>query len=157
MLLIEASLFKRRFFCTLIFVRGILRRFVILSIFLMEFEFIRNTLMGEYYVKSSMGHEVVGRWLQEEIGKNIEILTQVEQLIVTARTQPQQEYVLEGTEISLCIEGDEVCISENSLGLANDQALDSGFELYESESSACCGIDDFSNLIEQWRAFLTTK
>ena len=123
----------------------------------MEFEFIRNTLMGEYYVKSSMGHEVVGRWLQEEIGKNIEILTQVEQLILTARTQPQQEYILEGTEISLCIEADEVCISENSLGLSNDQALDSGFELYESESSACCGIDDFSNLIEQWRAFLTTK
>ena len=29
----------------------------------MEFEFIRNTLMGEYYVKCSMGHEIVGRWL----------------------------------------------------------------------------------------------
>ena len=35
----------------------------------MEFEFTRNTLMGEYYVKCSMGHEIVGRWLQEEIGK----------------------------------------------------------------------------------------
>ena len=36
----------------------------------MEFEFTRNTLMGEYYVKCSMGHEIVGRWLQEEIGKD---------------------------------------------------------------------------------------
>ena len=139
------------------FVRGILRRFVILGIFLMEFEFIRNTLMGEYYVKSSMGHEVVGRWLQEEVGKNIEILTQVEQLISNARTCPQREHILEGTEISLCIEGDEVCITENTLGLVSDQVLDSEFELYESESSACCGIEDFCDLIEQWRAFLTTN
>jgi uncharacterized protein YacL (UPF0231 family) len=123
----------------------------------MEFEFIRNTLMGEYYVKSSMGHEVVARWLQDEVGKNNEMLTQVERLILSARAHSQQEHILEGTEISLCIEGDEVSITENTLSLAHDDALDSEFELYESESSACCGIDDFIDLIEQWRAFLTTK
>ncbi|EFO38617.1 YacL family protein [Escherichia coli] len=44
----------------------------------MEFEFIRNTLMGEYYVKCSMGHEIVGRWLQEEIGKDPTMIAQVE-------------------------------------------------------------------------------
>ena len=45
---------------------------------MMEFEFIRNTLMGEFYVKPSMGHEVLGRWLEEEIGKDKQKIQQVE-------------------------------------------------------------------------------
>ncbi|TDA87186.1 YacL family protein, partial [Halomonas marinisediminis] len=62
----------------------------------MEFEFIRNTLMGEYYVKCSMGHEIVGRWLQDEVGNDWQKIEQVEQLIVQALTNPQQEHFLLG-------------------------------------------------------------
>ena len=56
----------------------------------MEFEFIRNTLMGEYYVKSSMGHEIVGRWLQEEIGKDWQKIEQVESMLVAVHQSPLQ-------------------------------------------------------------------
>ncbi|KGY12324.1 hypothetical protein NM22_10590 [Vibrio tubiashii] len=123
----------------------------------MEFEFIRNTLMGEYYVKSSMGHEIVARWLQEEVGKDWQKIERVEQLVRCARANPQQENLLEGTEISLTIQGDEVTVQENVLAHGQEMEADSEFDFYNSESLANCGIDDFEDLIMQWKSFLTTK
>ncbi|MBA5762189.1 YacL family protein [Vibrio sp. 404] len=123
----------------------------------MEFEFIRNTLMGEYYVKCSMGHEIVGRWLQDEVGNDWQKIEQVEQLIVQALTNPQQEHFLLGKEISVSIQSDEVTVQENVL--AHGEELDDGseFDFYDCESTASCGIDDFSLAIEQWKSFLTTR
>lgn len=123
----------------------------------MEFEFIRNTLMGEYYVKSSMGHEIVGRWLQEEIGKDWQKIERVEQLLDQARMAPQQEHVLEGPEISLNIQGDEVIVQENVLAHGVEMDADSEFDFYDSESTASCGLEDFEVMMQQWKEFLTTK
>ncbi|TFH91051.1 YacL family protein [Vibrio ouci] len=123
----------------------------------MEFEFIRNTLMGEYYVKSSMGHEIVGRWLQEEIGKDWQKIEHVENLLEQVRQAPQLEHTLVGAEISLNAQGDEIIVQENVLGHGQEMDAGSEFDFYDSESTASCGIDDFEDLIEQWKTFLTTK
>ncbi|OIQ25255.1 YacL family protein [uncultured Vibrio sp.] len=120
----------------------------------MEFEFTRNTLMGEYYVKCSMGHEIVGRWLQDEIGKSRESIANVEQLIHQAKVSPSAEHTLLGHEISLMICADEVTVSENVLSHGDTLEEESEFQYYISESTASCGIDDFEMLIEQWCDFL---
>ncbi|ACY50733.1 TPA: YacL family protein [Vibrio diabolicus] len=120
----------------------------------MEFEFIRNTLMGEYYVKCSMGHEIVGRWLQEEIGKDPMKIAQVEKLIEQSFSAPSQEHNLTGTEISLMIQGDEVLVQENALAHDHDVEMESEFDFYNAESTASCGIEDFMILIERWKDFL---
>ncbi|MCR9607458.1 YacL family protein [Vibrio diabolicus] len=120
----------------------------------MEFEFIRNTLMGEYYVKCSMGHEIVGRWLQEEIGKDPMKIAQVEKLIEQSFSAPSQEHNLTGTEISLMIQGDEVLVQENALAHDHDVEMESEFDFYNAESTAICGIEDFMILIERWKDFL---
>ncbi|MEL0608583.1 YacL family protein [Vibrio echinoideorum] len=120
----------------------------------MEFEFTRNTLMGEYYVKCSMGHEIVGRWLQEEIGKDKQKLDHVMALIDQSRQDLSNEVTLLGKEISLAINEDDVTIQENVL--AHEQEMEEGseFDFYNCESQAGCGIDDFERLIERWMDFL---
>ncbi|GAB2668493.1 YacL family protein [Vibrio panuliri] len=123
----------------------------------MEFEFIRNTLMGEYYVKCSMGHEIVGRWLQDEIGKDWQKIECVEAIIEQALAHPHGEQFLEGTEISLAIHGDEVVVQENVLAHGEVMDADSEFDFYDSESTASCGIEDFAIMIEQWKRFLSTR
>lgn len=123
----------------------------------MEFEFIRNTLMGEYYVKSSMGHEIVGRWLQEEVGKDWHKIDRVDQLLDKARREPQHDHTLEGKEITLNVQGDEVVVQENVLAHGAELDSDSEFDFYDSESTASCGLEDFELMIEQWKEFLTTK
>ena len=123
----------------------------------MEFEFVRNTLMGEYYVKCSMGHEIVGRWLQEEIGKDEQKIAQVEQLIDQALSAPQQEHMLLGKEISLSILGDEVMVQENVLLHGEELDADSEYDFYDCESTASCGLEDFSLAIQQWKRFLANR
>ncbi|WP_162047149.1 YacL family protein [Vibrio taketomensis] len=123
----------------------------------MEFEFIRNTLMGEYYVKCSMGHEIVGRWLQDEVGKDWQKIEQVEQLIENALANPQSEHLLEGTEITVSIVEDEVVVQENVLSHGEEMDADSEFDFYDCESTASCGLEDFSIMLEQWKSFLTTR
>ncbi|MDN3615091.1 YacL family protein [Vibrio gallaecicus] len=120
----------------------------------MEFEFTRNTLMGEYYVKCSMGHEIIGRWLQEEIGKDKQKLNQVMDAIERSRTNMSTETALLGKEISLSINEDEVTIQENVLGHGEEMEESSEFDFYNCESTASCGIDDFELLMTNWLDFL---
>ncbi|MGF1709216.1 YacL family protein [Vibrio kagoshimensis] len=120
----------------------------------MEFEFTRNTLMGEYYVKCSMGHEIIGRWLQEEIGKDKQKLNQVMDAIERSRTNMSTETALLGKEISLSINEDEVTIQENVLGHGEEMEESSEFDFYNCESTANCGIDDFELLMTNWLDFL---
>ncbi|MCG9693469.1 YacL family protein [Vibrio sp. Isolate22] len=120
----------------------------------MEFEFTRNTLMGEYYVKCSMGHEIVGRWLQEEIGKDKSKIDQVLALVEESRTNFSNELSMVGKEITLSINEDEVTVQENVLGHEYEMEEGSEFDFYNSESSSVCGIDDFELLMERWVDFL---
>lgn len=124
---------------------------------MMEFEFIRNTLMGEFYVKPSMGHEVLGRWLEEEIGKDKQKIQQVEALLESVIQSPLLEHKYLGCEISLTIQGDEVTVEENILSHGESMPEDSEFDYYNSESKASCGLDDFISVFEQWKAFLQSR
>lgn len=123
----------------------------------MEFEFTKNTLLGEYYVKCSMGHEVVARWLQEEIAQDRTKIAHVLQLLETARTQSGQELVCLGREISLSVLGDEVLVQENALMQGQSFEFESEFELYDSESFAASGLDDFESLLLNWENFITGR
>lgn len=121
----------------------------------MEFEFTRNTLMGEYYVKCSMGHEIIGRWLQEEIGINRQKIDQVCALLDEAQLRTSKEQKLLGTEISLVICEDEVTVQENSLD--HDSELEeqhSEYDYYNCESTASCGLEDFELLMDRWKDFI---
>ncbi|OBT17278.1 hypothetical protein A9264_00405 [Vibrio sp. UCD-FRSSP16_10] len=120
----------------------------------MEFEFKR--VFGVYSIQCSMGHEIVGRWLQEEIGRDQEKLQQVFELISEAETNKSQVLSLRGTEISLSIEASEVTVQENVLSQDSEQEFEPDMSFYNSESSAICGLEDFSTLIHQWQRFLTT-
>lgn len=120
----------------------------------MDYEFKKNTLDGSYYCHCSMEHEIIGRWLQEEIGKERHHIAEVDALISSAISKPTQEYSLLGREISLTICGDEVTVQDNALLHHYEQDKDSEFELYDCESTASCGLEDFMTLMEQWKEFL---
>ncbi len=121
----------------------------------MDYEFKKNTLDGSYYCHCSMDHEIVGRWLQEEISKQPENIAQVTALIDSAIASPAKEFTLLGREISLMICGDEVTVQDNALLHGYEPDEDSEFELYECESVASCGLEDFQQLIAQWQLFVS--
>ncbi|QIL85060.1 YacL family protein [Vibrio sp. HDW18] len=123
----------------------------------MEFEFIKNTLLGEYAVRCSMEHQIVGRWLQEEIGQDQGKLKQIFALIEQAADSPSQEWLWTGREISLMVQGDEITVQDNALAYDAEHELESDFFLYDSESIATCGREDFLALLTQWQSFIQSR
>lgn len=120
----------------------------------MDYEFKKNTLDGSYYCSFSMGHEIIGRWLQEEISHDHQKVDYVLQAIHQAEQAPSQEQVLEGREISLMILADEVTVQANVLSHEDELDVESDFDFYDCESTASCGLDDFILMIEQWCEFI---
>ena len=122
----------------------------------MEYQFVKS-ITGEYRIKCSMGHEVVGRWLEQEIYTDKQriqdILTAIEQI----KIEQSQEYSLVGKEISISIRRDDVVIQENSLNYADDSLQESEFDFYDCESDSGCGFEDFEQLIHSWCAFVGYK
>lgn len=123
----------------------------------MEFEFIKNTLLGEYAVRCNMEHQIVGRWLQEEIGQDLAKLKHVLTLIDKAEQSPAQEFLWTGREISLLVQGDEITVQENALAYESEHELETDFALYDSESIAACGREDFVALLTQWQSFIQIR
>jgi uncharacterized protein YacL (UPF0231 family) len=121
----------------------------------MEFQFRKNTLSGEYAIKCSMGHEVVGRWLEEEVLNDKALISRLLTAVETMKAGQASELNFQGREISVCLLHDEVIVRENRLEEHDEEALiDSEFALYTSESTASCGLEDFEELLRSWLAFI---
>ncbi len=125
-----------------------------IGIDIVEFEFTKNTLLGEYHVSCNMEHQIVARWLQEEVGKDRTKIEQVFSLLDQVHQSPAKEWKLAGKEISLTFLGSEVTVQENALSYSHDIEFESEFELYDSESSAECGLEDFESMMRQWCEFI---
>ncbi|PWI32099.1 hypothetical protein DI392_17135 [Vibrio albus] len=121
----------------------------------MEYQFIKNSLTGDYHVRCSMGHEIVGRWLLDEVRTDQEKLNQLFDYITRLKLGSLLEAEFEGKEISISLSRDDVIVQENVLSHEQDQDEYSEFNLYESESTACCGLEDFEELLHSWREFIS--
>ncbi len=119
----------------------------------MDYEFKKNTLDGSYYCAFSMGHEVLGRWLQEEINIDRVKLNEVFDFIEKAKKEPGQSFCLIGTEISLFILDDEVEVKQNGMEGYDDELLVEDFSIYDSESISSCGLHDFEVMLKDWHRF----
>ncbi len=119
----------------------------------MEFEFRKNMLLGEYYAAFNMEHGVISRLLEDEMGTDRTIIEQVLQLLQSAYQDDFTEQVWFGREISLKVLEGEVTIFENILTHSDHHDFEDEFSLYESESIATCGLDDFESMLIQWQQF----
>ncbi len=110
--------------------------------------------------KFSMGHEAVGRWLTEELGKNRDSIEALLQTITKIEKNEIRKKSIEGKEFILRIDRDEVEI----VALALDGDIGSDFDtqddipedtnLYNEEMRAECGLPDFKHAVESWQAFI---
>lgn len=115
----------------------------------MEYDFTYD-LYGNPEARLSMGAEAFGRWLSEECSsqaKAAALLDMAQQQRTATRPFTRSSAVA-----TLRIEQGEVTIRAHGDDTAAELAED--FALYDSEADACCGIDDFIELVEAWHEFL---
>lgn len=120
----------------------------------MDYEFKKNTLEGSYHAVFSMGHEAMGRWLVEEVGKDFAkmdtIVTQI-----GALKNSTQEWRLVGEELTLCLQDNEALVQANYLFSEDDTELEEDMSFYDEECMSLCGFEDFEQMLQAWRAFVT--
>ncbi len=124
----------------------------------MDYEFRRNVIDGGYSARFSMEHQVIGRWVIEELGNDKYLFQQIIRKFIEHQSDAKF-WQLKGKELTLLLEEKEVTIQANELfnAQAQDFELEPDFELYDSESIAACGIEDFIAMLESWQAFLSGR
>nr|WP_086938705.1 YacL family protein [Thaumasiovibrio occultus] len=123
----------------------------------MEYEFKKNTLDGTFFATFSMGHEVIGRWLLDEVGSEPEGVRAL-LLECASLTLSQSEWRKMGREFSLLIQNGEVTVLANVLLTDNpeldEQHQQQHLDYYDDELTAICGLEDFQALLQDWLDFI---
>ncbi|WGE90199.1 YacL family protein [Actinobacillus arthritidis] len=123
----------------------------------MEYQF-THSIHG-VVAKCSMDHEAFARWLNTEITENPKELSNIFAEIEKCRaTYPNHyECVIEGKEYSLFLDCDEVMVKANNLDDAFDEEqMEDGFQFYDQESIAFCGLEDFERFLTAYQKFSKT-
>ena len=106
----------------------------------MDYEF-RHDVTGQVVAVFSMGHEVIGHWLNEEVKGDLALLTQVEQAAAEVKGSERQ-WQLTGHEYTLWLDGEEVMVRANQMAVEGDE-MEEGMSYYDEESLSFCGLEDF--------------
>jgi len=122
----------------------------------MEYEFIHDAITGEARAKFSLEHEVVGPWIEVELGNNSDKLTQLLTAIEKVEKGESTEVVITGSEYSVMLSRDDIEIrtnaSLNGCEPLAEMLTDEHINLDQNEIAGC-GIEDFRSLLLSWAKF----
>jgi len=111
----------------------------------MDYEFRRDPF-GGYRARFSMGHEAIGQWLIDEVGKDEEKLDELFSIIDQLSNRTRVEYRLNGGDYSLLLTHEEAEVKANALNIELGEDLDD-LAYYDDEQLAMCGLEDFAQVL----------
>ncbi|MBW7983019.1 YacL family protein [Enterobacillus tribolii] len=119
----------------------------------MDYEF-RHDAADRVVAVFSMGHEVIGHWLTEEVKGDLTIIDQVEEMAAQLKGSERQ-WQRDGHEYTLWMDGEEVMVRANQIDFSGDE-IEEGMHYYDEESLSLCGVEDFLQALKQYRRFVLT-
>ena len=122
----------------------------------MNYQFIRDQL-GSPIAQFDMGSETFSRWFTEELGNDQDKISAVLQAIAQLQSKEIKEYAMQGSDISLSLDPYEVEVRSKNLDIDAPDELPEGTELYDQESMAGCGLEDFIGVLKSWSNFVNGK
>lgn len=120
----------------------------------MEYEFRRNTMTGTVIASFSMDHEVLGFWFVEVLGENQDKYSELCKVIEQLQQGTLSQWRWIGKALSLELDTEEARIFANELEDGEEHEFEEDMSLYNGESEAFCGLEDFQAALFSWRAFL---
>ena len=119
----------------------------------MDYEFSFNDF-DQPIAEFSMGHELFGQWLSDEVGDDAErcqtLINEIEQL----EFNNHGEKVLVGKRLTLTLTPQDAFIVGEEYD-DNDQTFLADNGLEELELQAECGLQDFKITVADWKTFIT--
>jgi uncharacterized protein YacL (UPF0231 family) len=124
----------------------------------MDYQFKRD-IYGSPIAKLSMGHEIVGRWLTDELGSSLSKTERLINLIEEIEKGARVSAVQKGADFELHIGPSEVEFElvEQNFESDHDQMNDSFLEQNElnTDQEGCsCGLVDFKQVVLSWKDYI---
>lgn len=122
----------------------------------MEYQFIDDPITGEARAQFSYEHQVLGPWLEINIGQDVAKLQQVLALVDDIALNKRHEETLVGTEYSITLTKADVWVQANAsleMDAITEAMAQEDFD-YDQQESACCGSDDFRVMLLAWKNFI---
>jgi uncharacterized protein YacL (UPF0231 family) len=101
-----------------------------------------------------MGHEAIGTWFSDELGSNQQRIEEIVDIIDQLLLRRIQQRQIEGTEYQLRLNQEDAEVRALSLELDIDEDLPEDTNLYDEESFAECGLEDFQQALISWQEFI---
>ncbi len=120
----------------------------------MEYEFQRNTLTGTLLADFGVGQEVLGFWFVEELGECSAKYEELCQIITKLQFNQLKDWRMVGKALSIELDGEEVRVFANELESGEEFELEDALSLYDGESEAFSGLEDFYVALQSWRVFI---
>lgn len=119
----------------------------------MDYDFTHD-IYGAYYAEFSMGHEALGYWLTYELRSRQPVIAELLRITTELQQQQRHEYLMEGSEYNLVLNQDEAIVRAHALDAYDDtEEPEDNLVYYDQESTACCGLDDFIEILQGWQQF----
>jgi hypothetical protein len=127
----------------------------------MEYEFVHDPITGEARALFSLDHEVIGPWIEVELGHDVDKMKQLLTVIDNIENDSNQEVSITGSEYSITLTCNDISIQTNASindnvstnnGNLPEMLTDEHINLDQYEQAAC-GLEDFRALLLSWQQF----
>jgi uncharacterized protein YacL (UPF0231 family) len=102
----------------------------------------------------SIGHEAVGLWFSEELGRDLSAIQALLHSIERVDNRAIGQDQIRGAEFQLNLEKGQITLRSLALAIDFDEPLQEGMNLYDQESYAECGLIDFKQALLRWKEFV---
>ena len=123
----------------------------------MEYQFIDDPITGTAVAKFSFEHEVIGPWLEVEVGTDPEKLAQLLLAMAEVDEDKKSEITITGSEYSVSFTRGDVTVqtnaSMNGIEVLPDSLIEENIDFDQLDSSSC-GSEDFRALLLSWAKFV---
>ena len=123
----------------------------------MEYQFIDDPITGVAMAKFSLDHEVIGPWLEVEVGADAVKLEQLLTAISDIEHEKQAEITITGSEYSVIFNRGDVTVQTNASLDGLEELPDSLTEEnidFDAQDSSSCGREDFREILLSWAKFV---
>jgi len=122
----------------------------------MEYEFRHDPTSGQAKALFSLEQQMIGPWLEVEVGGNAEMLSALLIAIEKIEQQYEHEITVTGREYSVTFTLEDVFVQPNTnlngLDDMPEELLSEHLNI-ESQTVSACGLDDFRQILLSWAKF----
>lgn len=123
---------------------------------LMEYEFRLDPITGQARAQFSYEQEMIGPWLEVEVGNNTEMLSALLLAVSNIEAGQDQEITVTGKEYSVTLSNHDAHIQPNiSMNGCSEvpEELQSDDLFFDENVISSCGLDDFRQILLSWAKF----